>query len=99
MLFLIIYDPVYTCFPHIGPVKRFVEKRNAYMLLVGKPEGKRPPGRPAIKWGDNIKMCLWEIGCEGVHWIDLAKNRNKWLGCCVRHDEPSGFVKCGEFSD
>jgi len=58
MLFLIIYDPVYTCLPHIGPVARFVEKRSAYKMLVGKPEGKRPLGRPGIKWGDNIKIGL-----------------------------------------
>jgi hypothetical protein len=51
MLFLIIYDPVYTCLPHIWPVARFVEKRNAYRMLVGKPEGKRQLGRPGIKWG------------------------------------------------
>ena len=76
MLFLIIYDHVYTCLPHIGPVARFVEKRSA-LKMVGKPEGKRPPGRPGIKWGDNIKIGVRETGCEGVNWIDLAQNRNK----------------------
>jgi hypothetical protein len=55
MLFLIIYDPVYTCLPHMGPVARFMEKRNAYRMLVGKPEGKRPLGRPEIKWGIILK--------------------------------------------
>jgi hypothetical protein len=48
------------------------EKRNAYRILVGKPEGKRPLGRPRHKWVDNIKMGLREIGWGGVNWIDLA---------------------------
>jgi hypothetical protein len=53
------------------------EKRNAYRLLVGKPEGKRPLGRPR-PWMDNIKMDFLEIGWGGVDWIDLAKDRDKW---------------------
>jgi hypothetical protein len=48
------------------------EKRNAYRLLVGKPEGKRPLGRPRRSWVDNIKMDLLEIGWGGVDWIGLA---------------------------
>jgi hypothetical protein len=48
------------------------EKRNAYRLLVGKPEGKRPLGRPRRKWVDNIKIYLLDIGCGGVDWIGLA---------------------------
>jgi hypothetical protein len=54
------------------------EKRNAYRLLVGKPEGKRPLERPRRKWVDNIKMDLLEIGWGGVDWIGLAQNRDKW---------------------
>jgi hypothetical protein len=54
------------------------EKRNAYRLLVGKPEGKRPLGRPRRTWVDNIKMDLLEIGWGGVDWIGLAQDRNKW---------------------
>jgi hypothetical protein len=53
-------------------------KRNAYKILVGKPEGKRPPGRPGRKWVDNIKMDLREIGWDGVDWIDLAQDRDRW---------------------
>jgi hypothetical protein len=53
------------------------EKRNAYRLLVGKPEGKRPLGRPIRRWVDNIKMDLLEIGCSGVDWIGLAQDRDK----------------------
>jgi hypothetical protein len=48
------------------------EKRNAYRILMGKPEGKRPLGRPRHRWVDNIKMDLREIGWAGVYWIDMA---------------------------
>jgi hypothetical protein len=53
-------------------------RRNAYRLLVGKPEGKRPQGRPRRRWVDNIKMDLREIGWNGMDWIDLAQNRDQW---------------------
>jgi hypothetical protein len=53
------------------------EKRNAYTLLVGKPEGRRPLGRPIHRWVDNIKMDLLEIGSGGVDWICLAQDRDK----------------------
>jgi hypothetical protein len=48
------------------------EKRNVHRILMGKPEGKRPLGRPRRRWVDNIKMDLREIGWDGVHWIDGA---------------------------
>jgi hypothetical protein len=48
------------------------EKRNVYRLLVGKPEGKRPLGRPRRRWIDNIKMDILEIGLKVVDWIGLA---------------------------
>jgi hypothetical protein len=54
------------------------EKRNAYRLLVGKPEGKRSLGRPRGRWVDNIKMDLLEIGWGNVDWIGLAQDRDKW---------------------
>jgi hypothetical protein len=54
------------------------EKRNAYRLLVGKPEGKRPLGRPGRRWVDNIKIDILNIGWGGVDWIGLAQDRNKW---------------------
>jgi hypothetical protein len=54
------------------------EKRNAYRLLVGKPEGKRPLERPRRMWVDNVKMDLLEIGWSGVDWIGLAQDRDKW---------------------
>jgi hypothetical protein len=54
------------------------EKRTAYRILVGKPEGKRPLGRPRRRWLDNIKMDLREIGWDGMDWIDLAQDRDRW---------------------
>jgi hypothetical protein len=54
------------------------EKRNAYRILVGKPEGNRPLGRPRRRWVDNIKMDLREIGWDDIDWIDLAQARDQW---------------------
>jgi hypothetical protein len=54
------------------------EKRNAYRLLVGKPEGKRPLGRSRHRRLDNIRMDLREVGWGDVDWIDLAQDRNRW---------------------
>jgi hypothetical protein len=53
------------------------EKRNVYRLLAGKPEGKRPLGRPRRRWVDNIRMDLGEAGWSGVDWIGLAQDRNR----------------------
>jgi hypothetical protein len=61
-----------------GHVARMGEKRNVYRILVGKPEGKRPLGRPRHRWVDNIKMDLREIGWDGVDWIDMAQDRDQW---------------------
>jgi hypothetical protein len=61
-----------------GHVARMGEKRNACMILVGKPEGNRPLGRPRRRWVDNIKMNLSEIGWDGMDWIDLAQDRDRW---------------------
>jgi hypothetical protein len=54
------------------------EKRGVYRVLVGKPEGKRPPGRPRHRWEINIKIDLQEVECEGLDWIDLAQDRDRW---------------------
>jgi hypothetical protein len=54
------------------------EKRNAYRVLAGNPEGKRPLGRRKHRWEDNIKMDLKHTRWEGVDWIDLAQDRDKW---------------------
>jgi hypothetical protein len=60
-----------------GHVARKGEKRNAYRLLVGKPEGKRPLGRSTRRWVDNIRMDLGEVGRGDVNWIGLALDRNR----------------------
>jgi hypothetical protein len=54
------------------------EKRNAYRLLGGQPEGKRQLGRPRRRSVDNIRIDLGEVGCGDVDWIGLAKDRNRW---------------------
>jgi hypothetical protein len=54
------------------------EVRNAYSILVEKPEGRRPLGRPRHRWEDNIKMDLGEIGFRDVDWIHLAQDRGRW---------------------
>jgi hypothetical protein len=53
-------------------------KRNAYRILVGKPDGKRPLGKPRRRWEDNIRMDLREIGWGGMDWINLAQDRDEW---------------------
>jgi hypothetical protein len=70
------------------------EKRNAYRLLVEKPEGKRPLGRPRRRWVDNTRMDLVEIGWGGVDWIGLAQDRDKWRP--LVNAVPSGSIKCWE---
>jgi hypothetical protein len=49
-----------------------------YRVLVGKPEGKRPLGRPTGTWEDNIKMGIQEVGCGGMDWLELARDRDRW---------------------
>jgi hypothetical protein len=61
-----------------GPCSTNGEKSNAYRLFVGKPEEKRPLGRPRRKWVDNIRMDLGEVGWSDVDWIGLAQDRDKW---------------------
>jgi hypothetical protein len=56
----------------------YIFKRNAYRILAGNPEGKRPLGRQRRRWVDNIKMDLREIGWDGGDWIDLAQDRDQW---------------------
>jgi hypothetical protein len=61
-----------------GHVTRMGAKRNVYRLLVGKPEGRRPLGRPRRRWVDNVRMDLGEIVWGGVDWIGLAQDKNRW---------------------
>jgi hypothetical protein len=61
-----------------GHVERMREKGNAYRLLVGKPEGRRPLRRPRRGWLDNTRMDLVEVGWSNVDWIGLAQDRDRW---------------------
>jgi hypothetical protein len=54
------------------------DRRGVHRILVGKPEGKRPLGRPRRRWKDNIKKDFQEVGCEGMAWIDVAQDRDSW---------------------
>jgi hypothetical protein len=54
------------------------DRRNAYRILLGNPEGKRPLGRTRRRWVDGVKMHLREIGWDGMDWIDLAQDRDQW---------------------
>jgi hypothetical protein len=71
------------------------ERRGVYRLLVWKPEGKRPLGRPRRKLEDNIKMHLQKMGCGGKDWIKLAQ----LVGTCECGNDPSGSIESGEFLD
>jgi hypothetical protein len=64
-----------------GHVARMGERRGVYRVLVGRPEGKRLPGRPRRRWEENIKMGVREIGIDGVNWIQLAQDRVQWRAC------------------
>ena len=57
---------------------RVGEERGLYGVLVGKPEGRRPLGRPRRRWVDNIRMDLQEVGCGYMDWIGLAQDRDSW---------------------
>jgi len=61
-----------------GHVAGMGEKRGVYRVVVGKPEGKRPLGRPRRRWDDNIKTDLQEVGFRGMDWIELAQDRGRW---------------------
>jgi hypothetical protein len=61
-----------------GHLERMGKKRNAYRTLMGKPEGKTPLGRPRRRWVDNFEMDLRQIGWDGVHWTDMAQDRDQW---------------------
>ena len=74
------------------------KRRGVYKILVGKPEGKRPFGRPRCRWEDNIKMNPQEVLWEGMAWSDLAQV-GRVAGICKRGHKSSGSVKCGEFLD
>jgi len=61
-----------------GHVAHMGEERGLHRVLMGKPEGKRPLGRPRRRWVDNIRMDLQELGCGYMDWIELAQDRDRW---------------------
>jgi len=63
----------------VGQVARMWESGGIYRVLVRKREGKRPLGRPRRRRKDSVKMDLQEVGCEGMEWIDVAQDRDRWL--------------------
>jgi hypothetical protein len=74
-----------------GHVACMGEKRKVYKVLVGKPKGRRPLGRPRRRWEDGVRMDLREIGLRGVDWIRLDRTgQGPVVGCCECSDEPSG---------
>ena len=74
------------------------EEREMYRVLVGKPEGRRPLGRPRRRWGDNIRPDLQEVGYGYMDWIGLAQDRQV-ADACECGNGLSGSVKCGESLD
>jgi hypothetical protein len=61
-----------------GTCSTYGEKRGVYRFWMGKTEGKRPLGRPRLRWEENIKTDLQEVGCGGMDWIELAQDRDRW---------------------
>jgi hypothetical protein len=61
-----------------GHVARMGEGKGVYRVLVERPEGRRPLGRPRCRWEDNIRMDLWKVGCGCVDWMELAQDRARW---------------------
>jgi len=62
----------------VGHVVHIGKRKVTYRVLVGKPEGNRPLGRPRRRWEDNFKMDLQEVDCGGTDWIELAQDRDRW---------------------
>ena len=78
-----------------GHVARMEEGRDVHKVLVGKPDGKRPLGRPRRRWEDNIKMDLQEVG----RGCGAGSGQGQVAGACEYGNELSGSIKCGEFLD
>jgi hypothetical protein len=79
-----------------GHVARMEEKSNAYRILVGKLEGRRPLGRPRRRWMENIEIYLREIGWDGMACTGSGSGQGPVEGSCEHGYEPSGSIKCWE---
>jgi hypothetical protein len=66
-----------------GHIAGMGERRGVYMVLLGKPEGKSPLGRPWSRWENNIKMDHQEVGCGGMDWIDVVEDREGWRALVI----------------
>jgi hypothetical protein len=77
----------------VGHVACRGEGRGVYRVLVRRPKGKRPVGRPRCRWEDNIKLDFREIEINGANWVQLAQDRVQWQAFCEHSDEPSGSIK------
>jgi len=75
------------------------ERRGLYRVMLGKPEGKRPLGRPKRRWENNIKMDLLIVGCGDMNWIDLVQDMDRLAGSCECGNGPSVYIKFGAFLD
>jgi hypothetical protein len=73
--------------------------RDAYWILVERPEGRRPLGRGRHRWQDNIKIDLQEVGWESTDWIDLTQDTERWQAIVNAVMNLRGYKKCGEFLD
>jgi hypothetical protein len=82
-----------------GYVEHMEERRGVYRILVGKPEEKRPFGRPERRWEDNIKMYHQEVGCGGLDWIELVHDRDRWRTLVNAVINPQVPIKCGDCLD
>jgi hypothetical protein len=73
-----------------GECSTYGERRGVYRVLVGKPDGRRPLGKPRRRWEDNIKMDLQDVGCGGMDWIDVAQDKHLWEGFTlfIGHEGP-----------
>ena len=68
----------FVMYLYSGHVARMGEETGVYRALVGKPEGRRPLGKPRRRWVDNMRMDLQEVGCGYMDWIGLAQDRDRW---------------------
>jgi hypothetical protein len=82
-----------------GHVARMGERRGAYRALLGKPEGRRPLGRPRRRWEDNVKMFLREVAWGGHRLGRSGSGQGEVESSCECDNEPSHYIKCGEFLD